>query len=306
MTALTPDVESLKTCTRLLMNHVHFVQQSFNLKPDKAHHGACINYVDLKEFRDEFCTELINTVCEWVYNQQKANSLLQTFQEQGRSPQNAMQAFIQQTFKKFRDRDNREIFLQGQFGELLLFNFLQHFFSAVPLLRKMPIKTSLGMEVNGADAIHYALDGSKHLLYLGEAKTYSSKYQFSSAFKDAMESIIHTYDTHLQELSMYIYDDFIDTDLVKIAQEYKNGVLKNVEVHLVSIITYNETKAVTLSSETEIKSQIMKIIAERGKALDKKLFEAIPSHLLPRFNYIIMPIWDMKNLLAEFQKLLGK
>jgi len=302
------DFAALKTCTSSFMNHVHVVQQSFHLMPDKIHYGACINYVDLKEFREEFCVELINTIAEWVYNQKKARKLLKTFEEEGRSPQNAMMKFMQHTFSKFRDRDERKLFNQGQFGELLVFNFLQHFFEAVPLLRKMPIKTSKKVEVNGADAIHYGYHSKKHRLYLGEAKAYTRKYAFKAAFEDALKSLLHTYETHRDELDLYVYDDFVDEKLVKIAQDYKNGVLSNVEVHLVSIMAYHETERIELTDEDDIKDQIMKVIEERGKSVDKKVVKKLlkDKGLDPRINYIILPIWDMDKLLQEFQKRLGK
>ena len=35
-----------------------------------------------------------------------------------------------------------ELLIQGQFGELLLFHFIQKFMQATPLLRKMKIATS--------------------------------------------------------------------------------------------------------------------------------------------------------------------
>ena len=54
----------------------------------------------------------------------------------------------------------------------------------------MPITTSVEMERFGADAIHYKYENGKNLFYLGEAKTYSSKYQFNTAIGDAIESII--------------------------------------------------------------------------------------------------------------------
>lgn len=300
------DLATLKTCTKSLMNHVHVVQQSFHLLPNKNHYGTCINYVDLREFREEFCGELITTIGEWVYSQRKARKLLKTFEAEGRSPENARMRFMLHSFSKFRERDGRKLFSQGQFGELLVFNFLQHFFGAVPLLRKMPIKTSKKMEVNGADAIHYAYHSKKHLLYLGEAKSYASKYSFKTAFNDAVKSILNTYKTFGEELDLYVYDDFVDDKLVKIAQDYKNGVLENVEVQLVSIIAYHETSKIKLTSEADIKKQIMEVIAAKGKSLDKAVYDQIPKGYLPRFTYIILPIWEMEDLLVEFQKSIGK
>lgn len=299
-------IKQLTTCTQIFMNHVHWVQQSFNLLPDREHYGTCINYVDLQEYREEFCQELVNTIPEWIYSQQKANEVLSQLISEGRSTTNAQTTLTTSTFGKFRNRDGRELFTQGQFGELLLFNFLQSFFSAVPLLRKMPITTSSEMERFGADAIHYSYKDDKHLLYLGEAKTYTSKYQFNTAIKDAIESILKTNNNFRKELGLYVYDSFIDDSLLEIATAYKNGTLKNVEVHLVSIITYCETKSLSKSSENQIKQNIIEIIEERGKAVERDCFSVIEAGLHPRFNYILLPVWELDTLIAEFQKYIGK
>jgi hypothetical protein len=300
------ELEQLISCTRMFMNHVHFVQQSFNLLPDKNHYGACINYIDLQEYRDEFCAELVNTISEWVYSQKKATDIIDRMIIEGRSLQNAHNALTTEAFRKFRGHTTDKLLVQGQFGELLLFNFLQSFFKSIPLLRKMPITTSVEMERFGADAIHYTLIGDKNLFYLGEAKTYSSKYKFATAVDDAIKSILKTYKDHRKELRSYIYDSFIDDKLINIANEYKNGTLKNVELHLVSLITYNETNSIEKKSETEIKENIMRTIEARGEALDRKIFDLIDSSLHPRFNYIILPIWELDELLENFKKLIGK
>lgn len=300
------EIEKLITYTKMFMNHVHWVQQSFNLLPDNKHYGTCINYIDMQEYRDEFCRELINTIPEWVYSQTKAATVLDTLIAEGRSQQNAQTALTTLTFDKFRNSSTDKLLIQGQFGELLLFNFLQSFFMCVPLLRKMPITTSVEMERFGADAIHYKYSDSKNIFYLGEAKTYSSKYQFSTAISDAIGSIIKTYKEHRKELGRYVYDSFIDDDLIDIAKGYKNGTLNNVEVHLVSVITYCENKVIEKKSESQIKEDIIKIIEERGKAVDRKLFNTIEAGLHPRFNYIILPVWELDELLRHFQTLIGK
>lgn len=300
------EIEKLTTCTQMFMNHVHWVQQSFNLIPERNHYGVFINYIDRQEYREEFCRELINTIPEWVYSQKKAATILDNLISEGRSHLNAQTTLTNLTFEKFRNRDGRDLVIQGQFGELVLFNFLQSFFKCVPLLRKMPIFTSSEMERFGADAMHYTFENSKHKFYLGEAKTYSSKYKFKSAIEDAIKSILNTYKRHRKEIGMYVYDSFIDDSLIEVARDYKNGKLRNAEVHLVSIITYYENKALDKNDEDQIKSDIVKIIDERGKALDRKLFKDIDFGLYPRFNYIILPIWELDELLRQFQTLIGK
>ncbi len=300
------EIEKLISCTQMFMKHVHWVQQSYNLLPDNKHYGTCINYIDRLEYREEFCKELVRTIPEWVYSQQKAAKVLNTLISEGRSQQNAQTTLTTLTFEKFRNSNEKKLLLQGQFGELLLFNFLQSFFKCVPLLRKMPITTSVQMERFGADAIHFKYEGDKNLFYLGEAKTYISKYKFEVAIEDAISSIIKTYNEHRKELGMYIYDSFIDDNLIEVATQYKNGTIKNAEVHLVSVVTYCENIQIDKNNETQIKEDIIKIINKRGKAVDRKLFNAIDKGLYPRFNYIILPVWELEELLKQFQKLIGK
>lgn len=300
------EIEKLISCTKMFMNHVHWVQQSFNLLPDKNHYGTCINHVDLQEFRDEFCDELVNTISEWVYSQQKAAEVIDKMIAEGRSSQNAQNTLTTEAFRKFRNHSTDKLLIQGQFGELLLFNFLQSFFKCVPLLRKMPITTSVEMERFGADAIHYRLEGDKNIFYLGEAKTYISKYRFAVAFEDAIDSILKTYAEHRKEIGRYVYDSFIDDSLIQVASDYKNGKLANVELQLVSIITYCENQKIEKKSEAQIKADIIKVIEERGNSLDRKIFDKIDAGLHPRFNYIILPVWELDKLLEQFQKLIGK
>src|SRR4051794_8343901 len=120
------EIENLISYTGMFLNHVHVVQQSFHLLPDKNHYGTCINYVDLQESRDGFLNELINTISEWVYTQEEAQRILQELINEGRPPLNANAALQTHIFQKFRKRgDDGEYFLNGQLGELLLFNFLQ-------------------------------------------------------------------------------------------------------------------------------------------------------------------------------------
>lgn len=300
------DLKELTKCTKMFMNHVHWVQQTFNLIPERNHFGTCINYIDLQECRTEFCNELINTIPEWVYSQKKFKDVQNQLKHEGRSEINTIAKFTQIAFYKFRNRNDSKSTINGQFGELMLFNFLQSFFQAVPILRKMPITTTPNMERFGADAIHYTRKNNKHLFYLGEAKTYSSNYKFKTAIEEAVKSILKTYNNFREELDLYIYDDFIEAPLIKIVSDFKNGALEDSEVHLVSIITYCETNEINKHNEKQIKEDIVKIIEKRGESLDKAFFSQIDSSLHPRFNYIIFPIWELDKLISEFQKLIGK
>ncbi len=300
------ELDKLKTYTDSLMNHVYWVEQTFDVVPNRNHIATCINFVDRQEYREEFCRELINTIPDWIYNQKKSKEILDKLSAK-RGFANASSELSTICFEKFRDRNPKKLFTQGQFGELLLFNFLQKFHSAVPLLRKMPITTGTGLERNGSDAIHYALsEENKNLIFLGESKAYTSG-TFYSAVKQAVISILETYENHRKkDIGLYIYDDFLEEKLQNIAESYKDGTLKNVEVHLVSIIIFNETEVYDKNDEAQIKNDIIKIIESRCKKLDKKIFESVDKGLYPRFNYIFFPVWELDKLIENFQIGIGR
>jgi len=300
------ELEKLKTYTDSLMNHVYWVQQTFDVVPNNNHIATCINFVDRQEYRAEFCRELINTIPDWIYSKKKSKAILDKLTHI-RGIANASSELSTICFEKFRDRNPNNLFTQGQFGELLLFNFLQSFHSSVPLLRKMPITTGTGLERNGADAIHYKLsDTNKNLFFLGESKAYTTG-TFYSATKKSIESILKTYEDHRKkDIGLYIYDDFLEKELQEIAENYKDGTLKNVEVHLVCIIIFNETDIFEKNDEVQIKKDIIKIIEKRCKNLDKKIFNDIDKGLYPRFNYIFFPVWELDKLIEKFQIGIGK
>ena len=175
---------------------------------------------------------------------------------------------------------------------------------ATPLLRKMKIATSSEHERFGADAIHYKIQDAKNIIILGEAKTYSSNYKFATAFSDALNSIINTYKEHRRELNLYVHEDFLDNEMNQVAEDYLNNTLENVEVHLVSIITYNENKKLKFDTETGIKNQIETIIEERYHLFDNNKIDVENNPILRRITYIVFPVWDLKGLVEEFQKMI--
>ena len=164
--------------------------------------------------------------------------------------------------------------------------------------------TSSEHERFGADAIHYKIQDAKNIIILGEAKTYSSNYKFATAFSDALNSIVNTYKEHRRELNLYVHEDFLDNEMNQVAEDYLNNTLENVEVHLVSIITYNENKKLEFDTETGIKNQIETIIAERYHLFDNNKIDIENNPILRRITYIVFPVWDLKGLVEEFQKMI--
>ena len=298
------EIEKILLSNDMLFNQIYVFQHDFDIIPKKMHFGAAINHIDIKECRKGFIDELINTITDWVYSQSKSEKLLDDFIKRGRSYANAFSEIQRSAFQKFRISED-EILVQGQLGELLLFCFLQKFFRAVPLLRKMPLTTSNMHERFGADAIHYKFDNNKNIFYLGESKVYTSNYRFNAAFENALNSIIDSYEQLYNELNLYIYEDFLDDKLVEIARQYKEATLENTEVHLVNFIMYNETNEINGESEQEIKNNIIEIIKDRCKKFDNNKIDINNNTILKRMTYIIFPVWKITELTKIFSKKIG-
>lgn len=287
--------------TQSLLNHVYWFKQDLNIEPKKEHIGSAIEWTDIDERRHDFLKELTNTVASWVYSKSKTKLIVdERLQKVNGDLANAYTFLTTQAFSKFRPE-----YPQGQFGELLLFNFIQYFFKAVPLLRKQRITTSVGHERFGADAIHFKKTTSNNTLILGESKCYKSNYQFKNAFETSLSSIVNTVNTFSKELDLYVYDDFVEPELEDIAKKYKAGELENVHFEFLCLIAYNETKNLNGSKENEIKKSIEQIIKERCGSLDSKCFEQINTRILNRINYVIFPIWNLDHLLDDFMKRVG-
>lgn len=287
-----------------LFNNINVIEQNFDILPnEKKHYGASIAYQDLSELRQDFLNELYDSIVDWVYNSEKYNELKKLSMQNGKTDSAASSEIRRKAISKFRGtKDTEKLLAQGQFGELVLFHFIQRLQKAIPLLRKMKITTSKEHERFGADAIHFKYAEEKPVIILGEAKTYTSKYHFNQAFEDALKSVLNTYKNHRDEMSLYVHEDFLDKEMDKIAERYINNTLNNVEVHLVSIIVYNETNKLNYTSEADIKKQIEDIINNRYSEFDNKKIDIENNAILKRITYIVFPIWKLEELVQNFQK----
>lgn len=289
---------------RSLFNYIYVFEQKFDIIPDdKNHYGTSIAYQDLTELRDDFLNELYDSIVDWVYNSEKYQELKNIFIKNGKSESAANSEIQRKAADKFSGtKDSKNILAQGQFGELLLFHFIQRFQKAIPILRKMKITTSRAHERFGADAIHFKYQGKKPIIILGEAKTYTSKYKFNAAFEDAINSILNTYKEHRKEINLYVHEDFLDEKMNDIAEKYLNNNLENVEIQLVCIVVYNESCKIKGKSQDEIKKQIESIIKAKYAKFDKKKIDIENNAILNRITYIVFPIWKLNELVRKFQK----
>ena len=288
--------DHLLSNTESLMSQIYWFEQDISKPVAASHRAVSIKYVDIKEKRDEFIRELKSTAINWVYSQDKYKNLLDAeLKRRGNDQINAASYIYQVADQKFRKGCP-----QGQFGELLLFNFIQFFFSAPPLLRKMPITTNPGLERHGADAIHYRDDGSCQLFILGESKCYESKYSFNKALRASVSSIIESFENIENEMILYRYDDFIEKELCEVAEKLKAGLLDNPRFELVCLIAYEENKSVDAPSAEVIQRNIEDCVNERWGNAPDDLYEGIREPLLKRIHYVVFPAWNLDDLLDSF------
>ena len=289
-----------------LFNYIYVIEQNFDTVPNTHnHYGSSINYQDLKELRQEFLNELYDSIVDWVYNSEKFNELKNISKSKGKSEAAASEEISRRARNKFRGKGNSDdILIQGQLGELLLFHFIQRLQKAIPLLRKMKITTSTEHERYGADAIHFKFEKNKPIIILGEAKTYTTKYKFNSAFEDSIKSILKTYEEHRNEINLYVHEDFLTPEMDQIAEQYINNTLENVEVHLVCIVVYNETSDIKGNDREEIIQKITNVIENKYANVDKNKIDTETNSILKRITYIVFPIWKLDELAKTFQQMI--
>jgi len=291
------ELDGLLSSTSALFANIHL----FDIDPcdfgGKSHTGCSIAHQDLIERRDDFIRELRNTMSSWVYSKARYADLFnEALKNRGMDPQNASSQLQELVRSKFRRG-----FPAGQFGELLLFNLIQRFFKAPPVLRKMALTTNPKIERHGADAVHFRAVDSKNVVYLGEAKTYSSKYAFNEAVRDAVDSALASFVAFQNELNLYVYDDLVADELRPIAKLIKDNSLPDYRMEVVCVVSYDENASKVGASKDEIHHAIEAIVTARLKKLKLQL-GGQSGEIFKRIHFFFLPFWELSKVLAEFDK----
>lgn len=271
-------------------------EQDISTPKAASHRGVAIKYLDIKELRDGFIRELKSTATSWVYSKSKYKKIFdEELLKRSGDIQNTAAYIAEVADKKFRKGHP-----QGQYGELLLFNLIQHFFKAPPLLRKMSITTNPGLERHGADAIHYREDDTHKLFILGESKCYESKYSFNKALEASVNSIIDSFENIDEELVLYQHDDFIEEELQSVAKSLKDGDIDSPRFELVCLIAYEENKNIEAPSQEDVLSNIKSCLDYRWANVDSNLYNGKRDVVVERIHYIVFPTWSLDELLERF------
>jgi hypothetical protein len=298
------DFQTLLDKIEPLIQTMQYVKMDVSLSPQKEHIITSIKYQGLNQMRTDFIQRLTSSTIKYVLSKsQYEKRKTELIRDEGFDETDATIELFQQARNYFRTSE-----IKGQFAELLLYNLLQHYFKAIPVVRKMRITTNTEVERHGADAIHLGETEDKNpCVFLGEAKTYPSG--FKAAFAAAIKSIINTYREHRKELHLHKYEDFIEPQVRSLMKDYLSGKT-DLPVKLVIIISYctGEVPGKTSKEEyhqyfvDEVLKECKKITLNDYRDDEKK---QINEGLLKELHYIFFPIDELEKLLADFSLKLG-
>lgn len=301
-TNITPiNIKPLLEKIDRLINTMTHVSIDVNLDPKKEHIITGIRYQGLNQMRQEFIDTLVSTTIRYVLSKTQYAGRMRELIGDNVDERDAASIIFQEVRNYFRKSD-----IKGQFSELLLFNFLQHFFEAIPVVRKMTITTNTEIERHGADAIHLGADKSGNFIVLGEAKTYPSG--FVAAFKKAMHSIITAYNEHRNELQIYKYEN-VTPEVKKTIKNYLDGKV-DLPVKLVVIISYCSGEMPSFSTKEEYHNFYTTCALQECAKIKSHHYvdeskNQINAGLLKEMHYILFPVDKLEKLLEDFQRKLG-
>ncbi len=198
----------------------------------------------------------------------------------------------------------------GEFGEIVLFHLLEILEGAVQVVNKMAIKTSGEMNYHGADAIHFCLEGSCKILYLGESKTGA---KFSDVLRSALSSTAEYHKEGKREFDINLASGNISPD---IPEESRKAIKEYLNPCKADLSDFAESHAIFLGFQMDCLSEFEK--SHHGKELVEKVIESykkdietyiqaietkikeFPELANKRFLFFVIPFKDLDALRKKF------
>lgn len=167
---------------------------------------------------DEFVNILTNAIPEFVFAQQKGNTIDITeinklMREAALSIYkfNDISLMYECYVNKNKDACSKintlPIYKRGEFGELLLHVLLRDFHGTIPLISKIYFKDTTNVPAHGFDAVH--ITPNKNILWLGESKLYADS-------KSGIKELIKDIDNHIKK-------DFLNEQFAIITKNLDNS-----------------------------------------------------------------------------------
>jgi hypothetical protein len=289
------------------METLHYAEVNFGFGVPPAQRGVCIKHRSTGDMTSEFLKRMLSMITDFVYDKSMQDSITSKKLREGHTIAQSFTELALLAENKFRKygrelRDEEKVDVQGQFSELLLFVFLQAFFDAVPVVRKMRLTTSSEFERHGFDALHLSYEDGKYHLYVGEAKTYDRKDRpLRNAVADAVEGVIEHYHRLNKELGLYIYEEFIPEEIEQIVKDYFYRRHGNFEEHLVCVCSYVQDAELEGFNPEEKNQKFLDLITQATQNMRHPIWKDSQKEYLPKIHLIMFPVNKLGDLLKRFR-----
>ncbi|MDT0163574.1 DUF1837 domain-containing protein [Bacillus sp. AG4(2022)] len=196
--------------------------------------------------------------------------------------------------EKFRDYQANE----GEFGELLLYCFLETHLEAPKLLTKMNLKTSHNDYVKGADGIHLLqINSNEFQIVFGESKMYKTlRGGINKAFESIDSFLNHTknnvhYEMQLinSHLAQEIVDDQMYEQLKKVIfpSAKEDAIQTNHAFGIFVGFNLEITKEMRKLPNNEFQAQIRKLVSEKVQKEFKHIDSLVEKYDLYGYSFYI-------------------
>lgn len=190
----------------------------------------------------------------------------------------------------------------GEFGEIILFHFLELTEGAVQIVNKMPLKTAGNVHSFGADALHFSFKDNLKVLYLGESKT-------GKSFSEILNKSLTSTENHSNDLQLacnYLSDDIPDT-VRKEIKDYLNPLKKNKEdfskVHAIFLGYQCDQLTYPGQSGKELLDKVIAAYKEEIETYFKNIEEQIKTNEKlsdQNFLFFVIPFTNIGDLRSKF------
>jgi hypothetical protein len=198
---------------------------------------------------------------------------------------------------------NRPADKKGDYGELILFLFLEVFYPAKKLITKVRLRSSLKEEIKGFDCSHFRIKGDDVEFWLGEAKFHKD---FSGGISKAVSSINeHANYSKIKDELIIIEgnNDEIDEGDRLLIEKHLNAdmPLEKINIVMPVLITY-DSKAVNKYAmiTNEFKDKLEKELKGHYSTIDKSKI-SIASNV--KLLFILFPLNSVSQIKTELENI---
>lgn len=287
----------------------------FNADNQKKLHTFYIDFDlsdtgELEQVKEEFYNTLFEDIPEFAFGKRQVEKRLNNNTSIVRISREAFKKIYSiPEIKEASDYylNNNEVedkhLKKGEFGELILYHFLNHYFQAESLISKIYFKDSNNLAAHGFDAVH--VNVSNRELWLGESKLYQDG-------KSAIRELVKDLNTHFNRdffnSEFTIINNRVQDDDAELDDFMKTLIspetlcldkLANIKIALFAGFT---SKYISNRNEFEDKNTFDKELSKESVDLLNSLNKKKDSHAWVNYLDIylfLFPLNDKKELVKD-------